>query len=347
MWTGEIAAAWRLYLLNWLVLGGMGAAFALALLLTNFSVAPTDFLLGAGFVTVYAGFASYNALAPTRRDPQVVFVLGGTAQIVLITMLMAPFTYIASAANFPMQDAALMAIDKALGFDWLGYVSFVNERPLLAIWLDFGYNMIKWPLFIIPVALAAAREYRRLQEYTLAFALALVVTTAISAFVPALGAFELSGFAVTDFSSLNPDAYVPPLRDVPMLRDGSLRVLELGKLTGIVTFPSFHAASAVLYAWALWASPWLRPVGIVANLAMLAATPVTGGHYLIDVAAGIALAVLAIVAAQAIGRRLVKATPTKATAGQPACDLAAARVPADDLGRTLIRRLRGNAQPTN
>ena len=96
-----------------IVLGIIGAAFALALLLTDFSLALVHFMVDCGFVAVYAAFSWYNAMAHNRRDPQVVFVLGGTAQIVLITLLMAPFTYVAAAANVPMQDAALMAIDKA------------------------------------------------------------------------------------------------------------------------------------------------------------------------------------------------------------------------------------------
>ena len=86
-----------------------------------------------------------------------------------------------------------------------------------------------------------------------------------------------------------------------------LRHLEVLGLSGIVTFPSFHAASAVLYAWALWAVRWMRPVALLANGAMLAATPLNGGHYFVDVIAGMAIAALAIVAArrvgQAIGRR--------------------------------------------
>ena len=39
------------------------------------------------------------------------FVLGGTAQIVLITAVMTPLTYVAAAANLPMQDGNLLAID--------------------------------------------------------------------------------------------------------------------------------------------------------------------------------------------------------------------------------------------
>jgi membrane-associated phospholipid phosphatase len=302
MWTGECAAAWRLFLFNWIVIGFIGTAFALSLLLTTFSLGWYPFLVGCGFVAVYAAFALYNAIARNRRDPQVVFVLGGTAQIVLITLLMAPFTYVAAAANFPMQDGALLAIDQAIGFDGLAYVKFVNDRPLLAAWMDAGYSMIKWPLFAIPVVLAAGQQYRRLQEYTLAFALALMVTTVISTLVPALGVFQQLGLAITDFANINPLAYVPPLRDLPAVRDGTLRELHIEALTGIITFPSFHAASAILYGWALWRSRWFRPIALVANAMMLAATPVVGGHYLIDVVAGIVVAALAIAAACGISR---------------------------------------------
>lgn len=49
------------------------------------------------------------------------------------------------------------------------------------------------------------------------------------------------------FPHLDSTMYVAQLRDIRALRDGSLRHLELFKLAGIVSFPSFHTASAVLY----------------------------------------------------------------------------------------------------
>ena len=88
------------------------------------------------------------------------------------------------------------------------------------------------------------------------------------------------------------------------VRDGILRELDLLNLAGIVTFPSFHACSAVLYAWALWPVWWMRPIALLANGAMLASTPVDGGHYFIDLFAGIAVAVVAIAAARAVTRRI-------------------------------------------
>jgi hypothetical protein len=212
---------------------------------------------------------------------------------------------VAGAANFPLQDANLLAIDRALGLDWRAYLDFVNDRPLLATWLSYGYTMIRWPIFAIPALLAGVYLFRRLQEFIFAFAIALIITTAISTFVPAIGVFQQIGLDVAAFANIQPQAYLDQMRDLGPVRNGILRQLDLLNLAGIVTFPSFHACSAVLYAWALWPVWWARPFAILANGAMLAATPVDGGHYFIDVFAGVAVAVLAITAARAVGRRIL------------------------------------------
>jgi len=166
--------------------------------------------------------------------------------------------------------------------------------------------MIQWPIFFIPVVLAAADRYQRLQEFVLAFTLALAVTVVISTFVPAIGVFYHLGLDVTDFPNINGGAYLGQLRDLPLVRDGSLRHLELFGLDGLITFPSFHAASAALYAWAFWPVRWFRPVALASNGAMLAATPITGGHYFIDIIGGVAIAALAIVAARNVSRRIAQ-----------------------------------------
>jgi PAP2 superfamily len=300
----DVAAAWRFFLINWIVIAVMGAALALGVVLSGFSIELSGLLFSLGFVAVYAGFAHANARSPVRRDPQVMFVLGGTAQIVMVTVVMAPLTYVAVAAGFPLQDANLLLIDRALGFDWAGYVAYVNERPLLAMWLSYGYSMIRWPLFAIPVVLAAAHRYQRLPEFTFAFGLALAATTIVSALVPAIGVYQQIGLDPASLVNLEPRAYLDQVRDLAPVREGALRDLDLFALAGIVTFPSFHAASALLYAWALWPVRWFRPIAIIANGMMLASTPIDGGHYFIDLAAGLAIALLAILVARRLGRVL-------------------------------------------
>jgi membrane-associated phospholipid phosphatase len=177
--------------------------------------------------------------------------------------------------------------------------------------------MIGWPIFFTPVVLAATGRYLRLQEFVFAFTLALAATVIISGLVPAIGVFYHLGLNVTDFVNIDPGAYLAQLKDLPVVRDGSLRRLELLGLAGLVTFPSFHAASALLYTWAFWPVRWFRPVVVVSNGAMLASTPIVGGHYFIDIIAGIAIAVLAIMAARILTRRLATRAATQAATAAP------------------------------
>jgi PAP2 superfamily len=323
----EAESAWRLFRLNWIVLALMGAALALGVALTDFSIERSGLVVSLGFVAVYAGFAHANARSARRRDPQVMFVLGGTAQVVLVTVVMAPLTYVAAAANFPLQDGNLLIIDRALGLDWAAYVHFVNAHPTLAAWLSYGYTMIRWPIFAIPVVLAAAHRYRRIEEFTFAFALALVATTVISALVPAIGVYQEIGLDPATLENLDPRAYLDQVRDLGPVREGTLRHLDLFALAGIVTFPSFHATSAVLYAWAFWPVRWMRPIALIANGAMLASTPIDGGHYFIDLIAGIVVAVAAIAAARRLSRLLVGREP--ATTAAPSMAGAPAAAPAE------------------
>jgi membrane-associated phospholipid phosphatase len=73
---------------------------------------------------------------------------------------------------------------------------------------------------------------------------------------------------------------------------------------GIITFPSLHAALAVILIAAFWPLPVARWICAVINTLMLAATPIDGSHYLIDVVAGIGIALLCLVAARALVARM-------------------------------------------
>jgi PAP2 superfamily protein len=314
----EAQAAWRLFTLNWLPSGLMALTLVLCLALTDFKLTVEGLLLPFGAAALLAGGAYVYAFA-RRHEPVVPFALGSIAQLVLITALILPLTYIAAAANLPMQDANLAFLDRMLGLDWQAYFNFIYDRPALIPYEYLGYAMIDWPMFGIPVALAAARRYRRLQQFTLACALALMVTAVISALLPAIGTYYEYGIQL-DLVKFSPGGYLVQLRELPLVRDGSLRVLDIMKLGGIVTFPSVHAAAAVLYLWALWSVWWMRPLALIANVGMLLTTPMGGGHYFVDVFAGMGVAVLAIAAACRISGWLTRPVAQRmgATAAVPA-----------------------------
>ena len=75
----------------------------------------------------------------------------------------------------------------------------------------------------------------------------------------------------------------------------------------MITFPSLHAALALVFILAFAPVPLLRWIGAAVNILMIAATPVDGGHYVIDVLAGLALAYLCWQWAEFLARRRASA----------------------------------------
>jgi membrane-associated phospholipid phosphatase len=316
--------AWRLFNLNWIPIAAMGGVLLLGGAFWGFSIEPVDLAIPVGIAVALALTAYLYAFAKAdRADPKLIFPLGTISQLLLVVTVMGPLTYVAGAANWPLQDHTLLAIDRALGMDPELIARYVNDHDWLAGLLVRGYGLIKWPLLGIPIVLTLTSRFVRLQLFVFAFSLALIVTVAISAFIPAIGTYYGLNIAPSQFPSLDASLYAAQLRDIVALREGSLRHLELFRLVGIVSFPSFHVASAVLYMWALWPVRGIGGLAVALNLLMIAATPVTGAHYMIDVFGGIALAAISIFAGKYFMDALAP-SQSKAHDTQPASALSPA-----------------------
>lgn len=302
--ASDTGFAWRAFNLNWAPIALLGAALVSALLFTDFSLEPSAFgvMFGIGglLATVVYGYALARG---NEADPKLIFWLGATSQAVVATAIVGPLSYVANATSWPLQDDTLLCIDRALGLDPKAIAAFVNARSWLANLLGVGYGFVKLPMLGIPIIMAMTLRFARLQQFVLALNIALVATIVISIFVPAIGTFYGLHMSPTEyFPAIDATFYNAQLRDILALRDGSLRHLDLLKMTGVVSFPSFHAASAVLFTWALWQLRSLRWASLGTNLLMIAATPILGAHYVVDIIAGMAVAVVAIVLAKQLLR---------------------------------------------
>jgi membrane-associated phospholipid phosphatase len=301
----ETQATWQLVRLNWLALGAMAPLLLLCLAITSFSLDIDSLLFKVVLVPGMLTAAGHGLLSLKRQPdwaPSLAFALLAVAQLEVMILLVTPLTYVAAAANLPIQDANLARLDQLLGLDWRAYYRFLQERPVLTSYVYIGYAMITWPAIGVPLLLASTRHYLRLQQFILACILTLVATALISSLVPAIGTYSEYGIA-PDVPGFRASGYLVQLHELPLIRDGSLRKLDFNTMDGIITFPSFHAAAAVLSLWAFWVVWWMRPLALIANVGMLLATPLVGGHYFVDVIAGAALAVLAIAAAGRVGVR--------------------------------------------
>jgi len=208
-----------------------------------------------------------------------------------------------TAFALPYADARLAAADRALGFDWLAMLDLFRDAPQTARMMGRAYEALNWAPQLLIVLLSALGLPMLAWRFLTGWLICLLLTALVYPFFPAIAAFHHYG--------LSPEMIGAPTAriswDLPQvmedLRTGITRTLGADQLTGLVTMPSFHAAGAILLVHGYGALRWLRwPAALVGGAMFLSAVPI-GGHYLVDIIAGLGLALLSIRVAEAlIGR---------------------------------------------
>lgn len=236
-----------------------------------------------------------------RIDLKLASTLESTAQLVVFAAVAAPLSYLAASTPLPLQDAVFDAMDHALGFDWKGLLALMNRWPGFLVFMRVIYLSLTVQMTAVVLLLGLTGRLSWLRVYMLAFIFAAVLTIALSALLPAEGVWLHYGLKA------EPAAMPVSHTSWPVflgLRDGSYRLLMAVGSEGIITFPSLHAALAVVLIAAFWPMPIARWLSVAVNSTMLAATPIDGSHYLVDVLAGVAIAILCILAARILVARL-------------------------------------------
>lgn len=209
--------------------------------------------------------------------------------------------WIASVTDFPFSDALLYQADLMIGIDWReAYALYVRSSWIWPTMQNLYMAIFYTPMLVL-LGLSVTGQGDRIELFLLAFAISLAITLAIFSFFPARTALI---YLIGSNPPYIPVTGLSCADIISDLRDGNLHEIDIHKMFGLVTFPSFHAASGVILAWACWTMRLYRwPIAIV-SAGMIVATPLEGAHYFVDVIGGIWVAVAAIYAA-----RWLKAAP--------------------------------------
>lgn len=181
---------------------------------------------------------------------------------------------IAAAFDRPLLDKTFTRWDLWLGFDWNGAAAWTAAHPTAQAVLLFAYGSMFWQT----LAFLFVYSLRGSGEFIWLFAATLLGVIALSLFFPALGQPGMIGQEHIDV--------------LLAARAGSASAVS-----GIITFPSFHSALAVLFIYASRVNVRAFAVALPLNLLLLASTPTCGGHYLVDTIAGVGVALLVILGA--------------------------------------------------
>lgn len=239
-----------------------------------------------------------------RPDIVIASLLESAAFLVLFTNALATASYLGTSLAWPLRDEYFDALDKAMGFDFLAHLAYVADNLGFAALLDYTYMSSMLQVVFSVLALAMTRSFERLHAYLVLFALTAGATILIATLLPTIGAYAFYNV---------PDALLPAFRDprsgwdqVPhilALRNGSMREIPLADLHGLVSFPSFHTALAIITVWANLRTRYVNVAILLLNLPLIIATPTLGSHYLCDILGGSLVAFTALAFVSGFERR--------------------------------------------
>lgn len=215
---------------------------------------------------------------------------------------------LAGRTRYGLVDRQLAGIDQCLHFDTAAISNSIRHVPLL-----FACSLVAYSLFgplvlsalMVPSVCGHGAVSRR---FFVALLFTLLLTAAIFLFVPAAGPWTTE--------AVRPMASQTAVTDYLLRLKSALPVAMDMDHAGVVSFPSVHAAFAVLSASALGAVRPIRTFAWVLCGVVCISTVTTGWHYGIDVIGGVLVALLA----QAVANRVCtmldrqgKQTPAAAT----------------------------------
>jgi hypothetical protein len=197
------------------------------------------------------------------------------------------FSYLVTAAAFPLKDGLLANFDQRLGFHWLAFLSATNDHPLLAFLLKKAYASTAGLTEGVLLWLAFSVRGERLAEFLALLCLTSVGLAIGMVLIPAAGANVFFVPPPQLFDNFTTDGKLWDFLDAfHGLRNGSLKTIDMSAIQGVVSFPSFHTILGVITAYALRDTKALFVPAILLNGTMIVATLPVGGHYLADVMAG-------------------------------------------------------------
>jgi membrane-associated phospholipid phosphatase len=230
----------------------------------------------------------------------------GGADIAEMAAKFLVFIYVATVLEYyvatspaPLHDALLIRADRALGFDWPAVFAWFEDHRRFRDLIGLAYFHLTDEAVLVLFVTGIFYPARARSVAT-----ALIVSSLLT--IPVLWVFPVAGpFVAFGHTGLPQAGYT---EHYLAMRAHAMAAIPLDDPRGIVSFPSYHAAAAVLLSYLLRGIPVLFPVSLVVNAAMILGTPVLGGHYLVDVLAGLAVAGATILVIERVtgGQRIAR-----------------------------------------
>jgi hypothetical protein len=219
--------------------------------------------------------------------------------ILYLSLIVGAGQYLVALWRRPLVDGYLASADRLLGVSVPSLVAWTRQHDWLAVALRVAYFTLL-PQFILAIIGAGVvlRDRNRLWEFAFHFHFCALVTLLASGLFPAECAFTFYGFE----SLIDQRRFIHHFES---LRAGTFHAIRLNDIEGLISFPSFHVAGALMVTWAFRGRrPWVWPL-IALNVGLIAATFMAGAHYFIDVLATVVIFAFSVWAYRHLERKVL------------------------------------------
>lgn len=256
----------------------------LVVLSTGTRIAWSGFVLPIEIVAALG--AVHFAVRLGGRTPELETAPGVIAAIFWAGLMALIATHAGLRADNPLIDETLARANSLLGFSAPRLIGAVSGHPWVTATLNFVYHGALPALFVTAIALSFGRMRQRSWDLAFSFAFGSIVCGAVSVVYPAIGTFAHYHIGANVVAGLPRGAgtfYMPVFEG---FRSGAFATINFEQLTGVVTFPSFHGAIALMTAYALRDVRWLAPLAWLWCVVVHISTIPMGGHYGTDLVVG-------------------------------------------------------------
>ncbi len=262
--------------LKWGVIGAIVVADVVLCARQGLTFAPQNLWLPACYLSLLGLPAYYYH---RRREERFVLCLATLAQTIAFISSFTVLMYAVATFGRPLCDASLAAFDHGCGVSVPAVRDWANAHGAVRWLLDAAYGTLLFQLPAIVILLGLLGDRRSLETFVMQDIVAALLTVALFAALPADGPFSCYGYEPSPEQAHY-------LRHFQGLRSGELRQITLEGAAGLVTFPSFHTAEALLMALAFRRRRGLFVAFGALNAMVVLSTMTTGWHYFADVVAG-------------------------------------------------------------
>jgi membrane-associated phospholipid phosphatase len=229
-----------------------------------------------------------------RKAPSIAAMLSGTAFLIAFSAGFSVLNYFLLNVAHARIDTQLAAVDRAIGMDWPAMMAAFAPHPVVNGLLRVCYESVLPQVALLVIGLSWQGQLQKLHAFCVALAIGAALTVAVWTMFPSFGAFSVYSLppAISAHLSLSLDQhYAHEL--VQLLANGPGRISP-SEVKGLIGFPSFHAAMALLVVWYGRTLPTIRWPLVVWNALVLVATPIQGGHHVVDVLGGLVVVAISI-----------------------------------------------------